>query len=83
MSKLEFYGRPLIRFDPDLKDHRRFYHEFISSGTWGRCPYRFILPDDQGDLVTMIQRRMVSYYISREFAVVSKQQSKKTIDTVG
>lgn len=67
MSKLVFYGRPLIVFDPSNKEHREFYFDFVQSGTWGRCPYRFIVPDDQGNLVTMIQRKLIAYYVNKEF----------------
>ena len=56
-------------FDPSNKDHRRYYHEFITKGTWGRCPVRFIIDDDAGDLVTFIQRKLVDYYVLREFAL--------------
>ena len=67
MSKLQFYGRPLIVFDPDIKEHREFYYQFVKNGTWGKCPYRFIVPDDQGNLVTMIQRKLIAYYVNKEF----------------
>jgi hypothetical protein len=67
MSKLELFGRPYTVFDPSNKDHRRFYHEFQETGTWGRCPYRFLVPDDQGDLITMIGRSLLHFYSYREF----------------
>ncbi len=67
MSRLEFYGRPWVAFDPANKDHRRWYNEFVKSGTWGRCPYRFIVGDDHGDLITMIQRSLVKWYSEHEF----------------
>lgn len=70
MSKLEFYGRPLIVFDASNKEHRKFYYDFILSGGWGKCPYRFIVPDDQGNLITLIQRKMIAYYIDKEFKKV-------------
>jgi hypothetical protein len=28
---------------------------------------RFVVPDDQGDLITMIQRTLVKYYVEKEF----------------
>ena len=57
-----------MAFDPSNKDHRRYYIEFIEYGGWGRCPVRFICPEDVGmDLPTMIKNRLVEYYISREF----------------
>lgn len=76
MSQLQLYGRPWIVFDPSNRQHRKYYHEFVKSGTWGQCPFRFVVADDQGDLVTMIQRSLIKYYVGREFDVVKKQQPK-------
>jgi hypothetical protein len=67
MSRLQLIGRPFIVFDPKNKDHRRWYFEFVESATWGRCPVRFVVPDDHGDLITMIQRSLVEYYVKKEF----------------
>lgn len=67
MSVLHFKARPWTVFDPKNKDHRRWYSEFAKHGTWGRCPYRFIVPDSHGDLITMCQRALVEYYVEHEF----------------
>lgn len=68
MSKLEFHARPWVAFDPANKDHRRWYHDFIRYNTWGRCPVRFICPDDLGnDLTIMIRNQLVEYYVRKEF----------------
>ena len=68
MSKLEYLCRPLVAFDPTNKDHRRYYAEFLEYGGWGKCPVRFICPEDIGmDLPTMIKNRLVEYYVFREF----------------
>jgi len=68
MSKLEFLMRPLVAFDPYNKDHRRWYADYLEYGGWGRCPVRFICPEDTGmDLPTMIKNRLVNYYMDREF----------------
>ena len=67
MSVLELHGRPYTIFDPANEDHRRFYFEFVESGMWGRCPFRFVVPDDHGNLVTMIQRKLVEHYVNSEF----------------
>lgn len=82
MSVLELSGRPFIVFDPTNGEHREYYYEFVKEGTWGRCPYRFVVPEDHGNLVTMIQRSLVQYYVEQEFAprrrrirVVKKQQT--------
>ena len=67
MSILQYYHRPWVAFDAENKDHRRWFAEFQTSGTWGQCPVRFIIADEQGDLLTMIQRRLIRYYVAKEF----------------
>lgn len=81
MSVLEIHGRPFTVFDPSNEQHRSFYNDFVRSGTWGRCPYRFVVPDDQGNLVTLIQRKLVEYYVTQEFVVKKPQPRarKKTL----
>lgn len=67
MSKLDFIGRPWVAFNPTNKDHRRWFAEFQSKRTWSKCPVRFIIPDEDGDLLTLCQRKLIHYYVSREF----------------
>jgi len=67
MSFLSLIGRPYVVFDPAVKQHRLWYFEFVKKQTWGNCPVRFLVPDDQGDLITMIQRTLVKYYVEKEF----------------
>lgn len=69
MSRLEFVGRPWIDFDASNKQHRKWFAEFQRSGTWGRCPVRFIVSDDHGDLLTLIRRRLIDHYVNREFVI--------------
>jgi hypothetical protein len=79
MSVLELSGRPFTVFDPANKAHRSYYHAFVKTGSWGRCPWRFVVPEDHGDLVTMIQRSLVKYYVETEFKAVAKKQQKKVV----
>ena len=67
MSALELFGRPYVVFNPSSKDHRSYYHDFVLTASWGRCPVRFLVTDDHGDLVTMIQRSLVKFYVEKEF----------------
>ena len=81
MSRLALHSRPFVVFDSSNKDHRKWFAEFNRSAKWGNCPVRFVVEDDNGDLVTMIQRRLIQYYVSREFAPtavpsVSKKQHR-------
>ena len=81
MSKLEFFSRPLVAFDPKNKQHREWYHEFVKYRGWGRCPVRFICPDVSGmNLVTMIQQQLIDYYVTKEFVKTVAQKPKKMVD---
>lgn len=80
MSRLAYFGRPYVAFDAENKDHRAWFAEFQKLGTWGKCPVRFICPDDHGDLVTMIQRKLIAYYVDKEFNV---GMSRKTVEFFG
>lgn len=67
MSRLHYIGRPWVNFDAKNKQHRKWFAEFQRAGTWGRCPVRFIISDDHGDLLTLIRRRLIDHYVNREF----------------
>jgi hypothetical protein len=68
MSKLALYGRQYVVFDPANKDHRRWFANFNKHLSWKDCPVRFVIDNDHGDLVTMIQRQLIQYYVDREFS---------------
>ena len=70
MSRLDYSGRPWVSFDPSNKEHRKYFAQFQFFGTWGHSPVRFIVADDHGDLVTMIQRKLIEYYVDKEFGKI-------------
>lgn len=70
MSRLSIAGRPWVAFEPENRQHRKWYFEFAKSRTWGRCPVRFIVPEDHGNLVMMIEQQLTKYYIDREFGKI-------------
>lgn len=71
MSKLNLYGRPWVVFDAHNSEHREWFAKFNETRTWGRCPVRFVVNDDCGDLLTQIQRELIHYYVNREFATAN------------
>ncbi len=73
MSQLALHGRPWVVFDATNSEHRNWYAKFVETGTWGRCPVRFVIPDDHGNLITMIQRKLVEYYVRQEFKARKKR----------
>lgn len=70
MSRLNFFGRPLVAFDPVNKDHRRWFAIFNRTGGWGDCPVRFIVPDEDGDLIPLCQRKLIEHYVNKEFGKI-------------
>jgi hypothetical protein len=74
MTILHLNSRPWTVFDPSNENHRRYYYDFVSTGTWGRCLVRFVIPDAQGDLISMIQRNLIRWYVTNEFAPRNKRK---------
>lgn len=71
MSKIQMFGRPYVVFDPKNKDHRKWYADFNKNLSWSKCPVRFVVDDDAGDLITMIQRKLIEHYTAREFGKIT------------
>lgn len=67
MSSLELGCRPYVAFDAANKNHRRWFAEFNRKRSWSQCPVRFLVSDDAGDLLTLIQQRLIAYYVDKEF----------------
>ena len=76
MSRLALYGRPWVVFDAKDREHRQWFAEFNKSGRWGRCPVRFVVNDDHGDLVTQIQRELIQFYVDKEFGTAAKPKMR-------
>lgn len=79
MSVLAFHGRPWTVFDAGNREHRKWFAQFQAKNTWSNCPVRFIVSDDHGDLITMIQRRLIDYYTTKEFGQRTKNSVKKQV----
>jgi hypothetical protein len=76
MSRLALYGRPWVVFNAKDREHRRWFAEFNKSGAWGRCPVRFVVNDDHGDLITQIQRELIQFYVDKEFGTLEKPKMR-------
>ena len=66
-------------FDASNKDHRKWFADFNKNLTWSHCPVRFVIDDDAGDLITMIQRKLIQHYVDKEFKSrpVAKKPQKR------
>jgi hypothetical protein len=69
MSRLALYGRPWVVFNAKNREHRQWFADFNETAQWGRCPVRFVVNEDHGDLITQIQRELIQYYVDKEFTV--------------
>lgn len=77
MSVLYLRSRPIIAFDVNNPDHRRWYADFVKFGGWGKCPVRFLAESLELDLVTFVEKKMLAYYVQREFENENKVKTKK------
>ena len=71
MSRLQLHGRQWVVFNALNKEHRKWFAEFNRTAKWGNCPVRFVVNDDHGDLITQIQRELITHYVRREFGQIS------------
>jgi hypothetical protein len=67
MSVLLQNIRPLVTFDVENAEHRRFYAEFIKYRTWGRCPVRFMSENLDENLANYLSEQLAAYYVRLEF----------------
>lgn len=67
MSILYLRARPIVAFDVNNVEHRRYYRQFIETRSWGQCPVRFMVESLNTDLLSHINREMLDWYIRCEF----------------
>jgi hypothetical protein len=70
MSRLYLNARPFVVFDAKNKQHRKWFADFNKTGAWGRCPVRFLLDEEHGDLITQMQRGLIQHYVDKEFGKI-------------
>lgn len=85
---LDLVMRPVVRFDPENKEHREHYANFLKLGSWGKCPVRFEVEGEQqnNNLAYAMQRMLTEYYILKEFkgepkvTTLVRQKRTKVVD---
>jgi hypothetical protein len=70
--------RPLMSFDVNNPEHRKWFAEFVKYRTWGRCPVRFLSESLDQDLVSYIEGKMLGYYVEQEFSNAKQAKTKNT-----
>ena len=69
-TKLDLFRKPVVAFNPENKLHRKYWAMFLRDQNWANIPVRFVLSDNAQDLVSMINKQLSDYYISKEFKTV-------------
>ena len=77
MSVLFRGSRPIVAFDVENPDHRRWFNDFVKYRTWGKSPVRFMTEALDQDLVSYINDKMLTYYLKQEFENGKRQNSIK------
>jgi hypothetical protein len=67
VSLLYLRARPIVAFDANNSEHRRYYRQFLELRSWGHCPVRFMVESLNTDLLTHINREMLTWYVKQEF----------------
>jgi hypothetical protein len=68
LKTLHIHSRPFAVFDPTSTDHRRYYQQFLKTGSWQHSPYQWIIDDDCIDVVHHIDKKIVNFYLQTEFS---------------
>jgi hypothetical protein len=66
MSLEIFNLRPVVKFDVNNKEHRRWLGEFTKTRRWGHCPVKFSTAGN-GNTVAQMQLKLLEYYTNQEF----------------
>ena len=67
MTTLSQASRPWVAFNATDKQHRKYYNDFLTHRSWGTCPVRFTLDEESGDVISMIERDLARFYLTKEF----------------
>ena len=67
MSLIYLRSRPIVAFDENNAEHRKWFAEFVKYRTWGKCPVRFMADSLETDLVSHIEHKMLHFYVTKEF----------------
>lgn len=66
MAILSSNKRPVVMFDAANIEHRKMYAEYRKTRSWNNAPVRFKLENMWSDIVSMIEDKMLKYYVNQE-----------------
>ena len=72
---LDVNRRPVVPFDVNNTDHRRYVADFLKTGTWSHSPVAFYAPDGISSRAYAVEK-LVAYYLGNEFADPKKSTKR-------
>jgi hypothetical protein len=73
-GKKMLQNKLLVNFDANNIEHRKYFKTFFTKNKWDQKSPRFILEQPFLDVPTMIQNKLMQYYLKHDF----KQEKPKT-----
>lgn len=67
MIKTFIHNRQFVLFDVNNRLHRQAYFDFLKSGSWATCKYKFVCEEPYMDVPSYINLKISEYYLKREF----------------
>jgi hypothetical protein len=70
-------NKMLVNFDANNVEHRKHFKTFFIQHKWHNKSPRFILENPFLDVPTMIQNKLMQYYLKQEFTQVKPKTKKE------
>lgn len=67
MNFVNYPSRPVVMFDVNDVNHRRWLGEFTKNRSWGNCPVKFSTAGS-GNTLAQMQLKLLQYYTDCEFS---------------
>lgn len=65
--RLNLFRKSTIAFDVNNRQHRHDYALFLITNSWKHCNVHYEIPDVSGEVQSVVQRKLLEYYSSKEF----------------
>lgn len=75
---LDHNKRPFVVFDASLQEHRRAAAKFKKTKSWSKIKYRFDINDDSSNVVDMVDKKLIWWYLDQEFNKSAKSRKSKS-----
>lgn len=67
MTILQVLNRPVVVFDVNNTEHRKWFAQFLKNRSWQGVPVRFIASEVTEVDVGTMTRQLIQYYANQEF----------------